>query len=69
MLWNPIRIPAPSAVDGCCEMGSGSTNDSAMEAEVSSNEKKLDADLNRIKAREVAEKRRAQVTRADWQYL
>ena len=50
-------------------MGSGSTNDSAMEAEVSINEKKLDADLNRIKAREVAEKRRAQVTRADWQYL
>ena len=31
-------------------MGSGSTNDRAKEAEVSSNKKKLDADLDRIKA-------------------
>ena len=37
---------------------------SAKEAEVSSNKKKLDADLEHIKAREAAEKQRAQVTRA-----
>ena len=41
-------------------MGSGSNK----ETEVSSNKKKLDADLEHIEAREAAEKQRAQVTRA-----
>ena len=46
---------------GAVQMGSGSNK----ETEVSSNKKKLDADLKRIEAREAAENQRARVTRAD----
>ena len=46
------------------EMGPGSTNDSVKEAEGSSNEKKLDADLDRIKALD-AEKIRLKLNAAN----